>query len=59
MNTFGIGPGREVGIIKSSIREAILDGIIPNNHESARGYMMAIASSIGLTISANSDLSEK
>lgn len=59
MSTFGIGPGREVGIIKSSIREAILDGIIPNNHESARDYMLAIASSIGLTVMDNSDQSKK
>jgi len=48
METFGIGPAREVGIIKEAIREAILEGLIGNNHEEAREYMLKIADSIGL-----------
>lgn len=48
MQTFGIGPAREVGIIKEAIREAILEGVIGNNHEEAREYMIKIADSIGL-----------
>ncbi len=48
METFGIGPAREVGIIKEAIKEAILDGVIGNNHEEAREFMLKVADSIGL-----------
>ncbi len=49
IRTFGIKPGKEVGIIKSAIREAILDGIIPNEHKSARKLMLKKGKEIGLT----------
>ena len=48
INAFGIKPGREVGIIKNAIREAILDGIIPNEHEAARKLMLEKGIEIGL-----------
>jgi poly(A) polymerase len=48
MKTFGVSPGREVGIIKNAIKEAILEGEIHNNYEEAYGYMLSKAEEIGL-----------
>jgi poly(A) polymerase len=49
ITAFGITPGKEVGIIKNAIREAILEGIIPNEHEAARKFMLQKGIEIGLT----------
>lgn len=48
MKTFNIPPGREVGIIKNAIREAILDGEIQNNFEDAYEFMLKQGEKIGL-----------
>ena len=48
ISTFGIKPGKEVGIIKNAIREAILDGIIPNDPVAARKLMLEKGKEIGL-----------
>ncbi len=48
IRTFGIKPGKEVGIIKNAIREAILDGKIPNEHEAARKLMLEMGKEMGL-----------
>jgi poly(A) polymerase len=48
METFGVGPGREVGIIKNTIKEAILDGIIHNNFDDAYKLMLKKAGELGL-----------
>jgi len=49
IETFGIKPGKEVGIIKNAIREAILDGMIPNEKKAARKIMLKKGKEIGLT----------
>lgn len=48
MKTFGIGPSKQVGIIKNAIREAILEGDIPNSRQEALSFMMEKGKSLGL-----------
>ena len=48
METFKLGPCREVGIIKTAIREAILDGIIENNYDAAYAMMINQGTALGL-----------
>jgi len=50
MKTFGLQPCREVGIIKDSIKDAILDGVIGNNFKEAYTLMLAKAAELGLKI---------
>jgi putative nucleotidyltransferase with HDIG domain len=48
METFGIPPSKSVGIIKTAVREAILDGVIPNDLEAAMQQMLVEGEKIGL-----------
>ena len=48
MKIFNLTPCRMVGDIKASIKEAILDGIIPNERDAAYKYMLEYAKSIGI-----------
>lgn len=49
MKTFGLGPSREVGVIKSIIREAILDGTIHNDYNQAYQLMLETGIKLGLS----------
>lgn len=49
MQTFGIGPCAEIGEIKNKIKDAILDGEIPNEYEAAFGLMLKLGTTLGLT----------
>ena len=48
MQTFGLPPCQQVGVLKSAIKDAILDGVIPNEHEAARRFMLQQAAAMGL-----------
>ncbi|RFZ95386.1 HD domain-containing protein [Mucilaginibacter conchicola] len=53
MQLFGISEGREVGIIKNKIREAILEGEIPNDREAAISFTIEKGKEIGLKVVAS------
>ncbi len=48
MTTFGIGPCHEIGTIKDAIKDAILDGKIPNERDAAWHMMLDLADTLGL-----------
>lgn len=54
MQTFGIPPSKPVGIIKDAIKDAILDGYIPNNYDEAFKFMLIKGKEIGLKPAAGS-----
>ena len=54
METFGIPPSRPVGTIKDAIKDAILDGVIPNDYQAAYKFMLEKGKECGLKPVANS-----
>ncbi|MDE6303795.1 MAG: tRNA nucleotidyltransferase, partial [Paramuribaculum sp.] len=48
MKAFGIAQGKEVGLIKSAIKEAILEGKVANEHDAAYEFMIVTGASLGL-----------
>ncbi len=50
MKAFNLKPSKEIGIIKEAIKEAILEGDIPNEHEAAYQLMIEKGKKLGLTV---------
>ena len=50
MEMFNIQPGREIGILKEKVKEAILEGEIANDKEDARNFVITEAEKLGLKI---------
>ncbi|QLE00092.1 HD domain-containing protein [Galbibacter sp. BG1] len=49
MEVFNLKPSREIGVIKEAIKEAILEGEIPNEHDAAFEFMLKRGKKLGLT----------
>lgn len=50
MELFNLQPCREIGTLKEAIKEAILEGVIPNEYQAAYDFMLEKATKMGLTI---------
>ncbi|MFY0642921.1 MAG: HD domain-containing protein [Bacteroidia bacterium] len=53
MSIFGIGAGKEIGLIKSALKEAILDGEIKNEYDAAKKFVIEKGTELGLSYSIN------
>jgi len=59
METFGLKPSREVGLIKEALREAILEGTVPNTLEAALPFLLEEGRRMGLMPLTNATNGEK
>lgn len=50
MEMFGLSPSKPVGILKDSLKDAMLDGIIPNKREAALSFIIQKAEEMGLKL---------
>lgn len=50
MAMFSLKPGREIGILKEKVKEAILEGIIPNEHDAAKVFVISEGEKLNLTL---------
>jgi tRNA nucleotidyltransferase (CCA-adding enzyme) len=48
MQLFNLKPSREIGMLKEAVKEAILDGKIPNEYEAAYEFVLNRAQKLGL-----------
>lgn len=48
MELFGLRPGREIGVLKEAVKEAILEGEIPNEYETAKEFVLKRAEKMGM-----------
>ena len=48
MSIFGLAPSREVGLLKDALKDAILDGEIPNNYDDAYRFLLEKAAGMGI-----------
>ncbi|ENA1800883.1 HD domain-containing protein [Flavobacterium psychrophilum] len=48
MEIFDIKPGREIGVLKEAVKEAILEGEIPNEYQAAYKFVLKKAEKLGL-----------
>ena len=50
MNIFNLKPGREIGTLKNTLKDAILDGVIPNEYEAAYNLLVEKGKELGISI---------
>ncbi|MFT5817851.1 MAG: poly(A) polymerase, partial [Lentimonas sp.] len=48
MKMFGIGPSKEIGTIKTELKDAILDGDITNDYTEAYKFVLQLGKELGL-----------
>ena len=53
MKTFDLKPSKEIGLIKDAIKEAILEGVIPNEYKAAQAFMLSKGKELGLQAKNN------
>ncbi len=55
MRLFGLTPCREIGTLKTALKDAILDGVVPNEHAPALAFILEKAGEMGLTPAAGAE----